>query len=587
MAPRATFRKNATKKKVEEPKDRNDRITIVRKSSPRGSDQVGSGDDDRMEKKKEEEEEEEGGHVVDAHGGHREATLWWLLLFMGLDFVCVGLIVPLLSPFLREALRGSGSSTEGGQGEDGNTTGKEEEVSASALGFVSSVYGAVQIFSAPVLGRISDRLGERRPVLLISLVGGAIGYAMLALVPPSAMTLSIIVFSRVVSGVFRQSLTITKAWVSDLASSPAEIRANLSRIYAVVATGFIVGPALGGILADRLGYRAPFLLASGSFLCIASVGRVILPPGKVKKSKDKLAERGGEDEEGNGGNGRSAKDRGQELTTSSSSSSSASSAGFRLAALRPAVRRLLILRFIIGCSVLLSRQGIFMLLEFRPEIFPSFSTILNRDESSSLDTSSPSSSLLSSSPSSTRPLGLATKGAVLSFYSVASIISQLFLVAPISQHSNLSSRSLVIFSSVLLGVGQLTLVFSTGPLHFLLSLTVIAASSSVLKTTMGALLAAAAGPESYGEILGLAGSVFSVCRAVAPLVAGILVDQGGPATPGVVASTTIFFAAMVATVGRMVQEGEGGERERERIRQGKRERQREGGTRRRKGTKEG
>ena len=111
-----------------------------------------------------------------------------LLLMLCLDMLSIGLIVPLITPFIREL-----------------------GASPSEIGMLSSIYGFTQLLSSPILGRMSDKM-SRRAIILLSLVGGACGYLMLGL----STTITMVIASRVVVGIFRQTMTVTKAWVTDV-----------------------------------------------------------------------------------------------------------------------------------------------------------------------------------------------------------------------------------------------------------------------------------------------------------------------------------------------------------------------------------
>jgi MFS transporter, DHA1 family, tetracycline resistance protein len=110
--------------------------------------------------------------------------------------------------------------------------------------------------SAPVLGNLSDRFG-RRPILLASLAGLAVDYLLLAI----AHTLPLIFVGRVLSGVFGGSYSTAMAAIADI--TPVEARAKtFGFISAAFGVGFVLGPAIGGLLGEY-GERAPFYVAAG------------------------------------------------------------------------------------------------------------------------------------------------------------------------------------------------------------------------------------------------------------------------------------------------------------------------------------
>ncbi|WP_437621586.1 MFS transporter [Sorangium sp. So ce1151] len=126
---------------------------------------------------------------------------------------------------------------------------------ASAVGLLSASYSLCAFFSAPALGALSDATG-RRPVLLLSLVGSAAGYALFGF----ADALPLLFLGRAIDGLTAGNVGTLFAYLGD--TSPPEQRARyFGRIGAMFGAGLIAGPALGG-LALRLGLKAPFFLAA-------------------------------------------------------------------------------------------------------------------------------------------------------------------------------------------------------------------------------------------------------------------------------------------------------------------------------------
>jgi MFS transporter, DHA1 family, tetracycline resistance protein len=109
--------------------------------------------------------------------------------------------------------------------------------------------------SAPVMGNLSDRLG-RRPVLLVALAGLCLDYLLLAL----AHTLPLIFLGRIVSGIFGGSYGPAQAAIADI-TAPEERAKTFGFVSAAFGVGFVLGPAIGGLLGE-LGDRAPFYAAS-------------------------------------------------------------------------------------------------------------------------------------------------------------------------------------------------------------------------------------------------------------------------------------------------------------------------------------
>jgi len=149
-------------------------------------------------------------------------------------------------------------------------TGRSVSEVAVYGGWLAFVYAAMQFVCAPVLGNLSDRFG-RRPVLLLSVAALGVDYVFMALAP----TLGWLFVGRLIAGVAGASFTPAYAFVADI--SPPERRAqNFGLISAAFGMGFILGPALGGLLGG-LGARAPFVVAAVLSLLSLIYGVMVLP----------------------------------------------------------------------------------------------------------------------------------------------------------------------------------------------------------------------------------------------------------------------------------------------------------------------
>jgi DHA1 family tetracycline resistance protein-like MFS transporter len=137
-------------------------------------------------------------------------------------------------------------------------------------GWLAFVYSLMQFFCAPVLGNLSDRFG-RRPVLLFALFALGIDYLIMGFAP----ALSWLFVGRTIAGIAGASFTPAYAYVADI--SPPERRArNFGLMGAAFGIGFIVGPAIGGLLGS-LGPRAPFIAAGLIALANTTFGFFALP----------------------------------------------------------------------------------------------------------------------------------------------------------------------------------------------------------------------------------------------------------------------------------------------------------------------
>ncbi len=133
------------------------------------------------------------------------------------------------------------------------------------FGFLIASYPLMQFFGAPILGNLSDRYG-RKPILSLSLVGTAIGYFLFA-VSIWKHDLILMFFSRMLPGFMGGNISIVYSALADV-SKPEEKPRNFGLVGAAFGIGFIIGPTIGGILADPeiysgFSYVTPFLFAAG------------------------------------------------------------------------------------------------------------------------------------------------------------------------------------------------------------------------------------------------------------------------------------------------------------------------------------
>jgi DHA1 family tetracycline resistance protein-like MFS transporter len=123
------------------------------------------------------------------------------------------------------------------------------------IGLLFASFSLSQLIAAPILGEISDRWG-RRPVLIFSLLGTVVSFAMLAV----AKNLTMLFAARIVDGLSGGNITTARAYIADV--TPEEQRAKAFGILgAAFGLGFIIGPALGGLFS-RISYTAPIWAAA-------------------------------------------------------------------------------------------------------------------------------------------------------------------------------------------------------------------------------------------------------------------------------------------------------------------------------------
>ena len=138
------------------------------------------------------------------------------------------------------------------------------------IGMLLGVYSLMQFVFAPILGKLSDRVG-RRPVLLLSILGTSVGFFLMGWV----RTLWLLFVARIIDGITGGNISTASAYIADV--TPAEGRSRgMGLIGAAFGLGFIFGPAIGGLLS-HISLAAPFFFAAALAAANAMAVYVLLP----------------------------------------------------------------------------------------------------------------------------------------------------------------------------------------------------------------------------------------------------------------------------------------------------------------------
>jgi DHA1 family tetracycline resistance protein-like MFS transporter len=177
-------------------------------------------------------------------------ALWTILFIVFMDLLGFGIILPQLPYY-----------------------GLRYNISPVAIGLLFSIYSICQFLAAPILGMISDRFG-RKPVLVFSQLGSALGYALLGLVtqlhmPNAAVALTLIYLARIIDGISGGNISTAQAYISDV-TTPQNRAKGMGLLGAAFGIGFAVGPILGGLVGNDTNHAAwPAFTAAGfSFLAM-------------------------------------------------------------------------------------------------------------------------------------------------------------------------------------------------------------------------------------------------------------------------------------------------------------------------------
>jgi DHA1 family tetracycline resistance protein-like MFS transporter len=195
--------------------------------------------------------EEASDDVVDA-SPLRSGAVAFIFVTILLDMFALGLILPILPKLVESFVDNDTASA------------------ARIFGLFGTAWAAMQFLFSPILGGLSDRFG-RRPVVLLSNFGLALDYVLMALAP----SLTWLFIGRVISGITSASVSTAFAYIADV--TPPERRAAMfGKIGVAFGAGFILGPAIGGLLGG-MDPRLPFWVAAGLSFANALYGLLILP----------------------------------------------------------------------------------------------------------------------------------------------------------------------------------------------------------------------------------------------------------------------------------------------------------------------
>lgn len=156
------------------------------------------------------------------------------------------------------------------------------------LGLLQASFSICQFFAAPIFGQLSDKLGRKR-ILPLSIAGTGFGYILFAL-GITYSNILILFFARALSGLFAGNIVVAQAAIGDISSQENRAR-NFGIVAATFGIGLMLGPILGGILADAkivswFSAATPFWFAAGlSFANVLFIIK-ILPETHVKINPD-------------------------------------------------------------------------------------------------------------------------------------------------------------------------------------------------------------------------------------------------------------------------------------------------------------
>jgi MFS transporter, DHA1 family, tetracycline resistance protein len=194
-------------------------------------------------------------------GRRRQAALGFIFVVALLDVISLGIMIPVLPNLIKQFAGG-------------------DTADASSINAVfATAWGVMQFLGSPIMGMLSDRYG-RRPVILISVFSLGLDFLFMALAP----TLAWLFVGRLINGACAASFATAGAYIADVTEPEGRAKA-FGILGAAWGVGFIMGPALGGWLAestlfgllDEASLRTPFFVAAALALLNAAYGVFILP----------------------------------------------------------------------------------------------------------------------------------------------------------------------------------------------------------------------------------------------------------------------------------------------------------------------
>lgn len=194
----------------------------------------------------------------------RRAALIFIFVTVVLDMLALGMIVPVLPKLVEDFV--------------GGNTARAAEI----YGLFGTVWALMQFIFSPVLGALSDRYG-RRPVILLSSLGLGVDYLVMALAP----SVGWLFVGRVISGITAASFSTAYAYITDV-TVPEKRAASFGMMSAAFGLGFVLGPAIGGVLGN-IDPRLPFWVAAGFSLVNYMYGLLVLPESLPPERRERFS----------------------------------------------------------------------------------------------------------------------------------------------------------------------------------------------------------------------------------------------------------------------------------------------------------
>lgn len=372
--------------------------------------------------------------------------------------------------------------------------------SSSVVGLLVAAYAAAQFIGAPILGRMSDRVG-RRPILVVSMAGTAFGFGLLGLAEPlgkalaslvsanptfelqNGVILGVMFLSRAISGLFGGMITVAQAYIADITDESSRTQ-GMGIIGAAFGLGFIVGPVMGGVLS-RWGFAVPAFAAAGMALLNLGTILILLPESLTAARKAELA-----------------RQKGQGKTSLFDLPAMVSKLG------KPRLGPLLTVRLFVSLAM---------------SLFMALFTLWAKER-----------------------LGLSAQvtSYVMAYNGLLSIVAQVGLIGPLTRR--FPNAQLMFWGIAMLSLGMFGWALAASMPILLLVMIPMALATGVLNTVIGSATSWAVPPQEMGDALGTSSAFESISRVLAPSVGGWLLGAVGTWAPGVLGGILLAGLAVFA-----------------------------------------
>ncbi len=192
-----------------------------------------------------------------------KSPLGLIFLTLFIDMVGFGIVIPVLPLYAAGTI----------------------QATPAQLSWIVGIYSLLQLICSPLFGKWSDRVG-RKPVLVVSIIGTAIGFMVLG----AAHTVWMLMLGRILDGASGGNISTAMACIADVTTKENRSR-NMGLVGAAFGLGFMIGPALGGILSKHFGLATPFYFAAGLALLNAFLVWLRLPETLTAESRARARER--------------------------------------------------------------------------------------------------------------------------------------------------------------------------------------------------------------------------------------------------------------------------------------------------------